>query len=149
MKKFFIFAFALVAGVMAFTSCDPNKVDSPLVGTWRYQTDPSPDSGWFCVYKVTFNGDGTFAYYDFAFAGGEATEAYDGFVWRGSYEIKEDIATVHFEKYGMAESNGKETFNDEFEPYDEQMKFRIEGNKLHLTREYGTDYTWTATYTKQ
>ena len=40
MKKFLFFAIALVAGALAFTSCD-KKVDSPLVGTWEYITDPA------------------------------------------------------------------------------------------------------------
>ena len=152
MKKILILALVLAAGVMAFTGCkkDKDKVDSPLVGTWRHQTDPSPDSGWYCVYIAKFGGDNSFAYYDFAYAGPSATQAHDGFVWRGTYEINEDIATVHFQKYGEVVSDGKEVYDDTFEPYDEKMKFRIEGNFLHLTREYGTPHAWTdVIYTKQ
>ncbi|MBR2265376.1 MAG: hypothetical protein IJ882_01680, partial [Paludibacteraceae bacterium] len=37
MKKIFLFALALVAGVVAFTSCDKKDKENvnPLVGTWK------------------------------------------------------------------------------------------------------------------
>ena len=151
MKKLFIFAMAFVASALVFTSCDnnTNKVDSPLVGSWRHQTDPAPDSGWFGVYIVNFEANSTFALYDYAYAGGSGTEPHDGFVWKGTYEIQEDIVTVHYEKYGMAYGDGREEFDKEYEPNDEQMKFRFEGQTLILTREYGTGYAWTAAYTRQ
>ena len=46
-------------------------------------------------------------------------------------------------------SSGQTKYYDEFEPNDERMKFSLTGNKLTLTREYGTDYAWEEVYTKQ
>ena len=151
MKKILFFALALIASALVLTSCEGGKkVDSPIVGTWRYQTDPAPDSGWFGVYIMTFNSNATFASYDYAYGPNADLDApHDGFVWRGKYEIKDDIITLHYEKYGMAYGDGTEEFDPEYEGGDEQLKFRLEGNILYLTREYGTGYAWEAPYTKQ
>lgn len=37
----------------------------------------------------------------------------------------------------------------EWEPYDEKMKYSIEGKTLHLIREYGTEYSYEEVWTKQ
>jgi len=37
----------------------------------------------------------------------------------------------------------------EWEPYDEKMKYSIEGKTLHLIREYGTKYSYEEDWTKQ
>ena len=37
----------------------------------------------------------------------------------------------------------------EWEPYDEQMKYRVEGNTLHLIRDYGSEYSWEQEFYKQ
>ena len=55
MKKFFIFAIALVASVLALTSCEGNKIDSPIVGTWA-QTSDAMD------FFITFDGKGNYTY---------------------------------------------------------------------------------------
>ena len=147
MKKFFIFAIALVASVLTFTSCNPNKVDSPLVGTWKYVTEPAEDSGWYGVYTFTFKANGTFSLIDEAHAPG-SEDMYDGFIWTGPYEINGDIVTIHKEKMGELR-DGKTVYYEDYEPSDEQMKFAISGDKLTLIRDYGTDYAWSAVYTKQ
>ena len=146
MKKVLFFAFALVASVLAFTSCKGNKIDSPIVGTWKYATDPTPDSGWWTEYTFTFGGDGMFSLLDVAHPGTE--EVYDGFIYTGSYEINGDIITLHKNKMGEY-SNGQTKYYQDYEPNDERMKFSLTGNKLTLTREYGTDYAWEEVYTKQ
>ena len=150
MKKILFFAFALVASVLAFTSCDPkekgNTPENPLYGTWRYKTPPAPDSGWYCVYTFEFKSDGTFSFLDQAFAPG-AKDQHDGFITRGSYEIKDDVITLHKEKKGELR-NGEEYYYDEYEPETENMKYHIDGNKLHLTRENDSEIAWDETYTK-
>lgn len=147
MRKFLFFAFALVASVLAFTSCEGNKIDSPIVGTWKYVTDPAPDSGWWGVYTFTFGGNGMFSLIDEAHAPG-SEEMYDGFIWTGPYEINGDIITIHKNKMGEY-SGGKTKYYDDYEPSDERLKYSLSGNKLTLTRDYGTDYPWTEVYTKQ
>ena len=116
MKKFFIFAIALVFGALTFTSCDKNKVDSPLVGTWEYITDPAPDSGWWGVYIFTFKADGTFNHIDEAHAPG-SEEMHDGFIWTGPYEINGDIITIHKAKMGEI-IDDKISYYDDYEPED-------------------------------
>ena len=116
MRKILFFALALVAGVLAFTSCkkdkngadDPSTSSNPLCGTWRYKSDPAPDSGWYCVYTFEFKADGTFSFLDQAFAPG-AKDQHDGFITRGSYEIKDDVITLHKEKKGELR-NGEEYY---------------------------------------
>ena len=147
MRKFFIFAIALVFGALTFTSCDKNKVDSPLVGTWEYITDPAPDSGWWGVYIFTFKADGTFNHIDEAHAPG-SEEMHDGFIWTGPYEINGDIITIHKAKMGEI-IDDKISYYDDYEPEDEQMKFSLSGNELTITRYYDTDYPWTAVYYKK
>lgn len=148
MKKILFFAIALVAGALAFTSCDSKKdnIDSPLVGTWRYQTPPAPDSGWYGVYIFTFKANGTFSLIDEAHAPG-SEEMHDGFIWEGPYEIKDDIITIHKDKMGELHGDKIEYYTD-YEPSDEKIKFALNGNKLTLTRDYGTEDPWTAEYTK-
>ena len=138
---------ALVAGVVAFTSCKPNKIDSPIVGTWEYITDPAPDSGWWGVYTFTFKADGTFSLIDEAHAPG-TEEMHDGFIWEGPYEINGDIITIHKEKMGEL-LDGKTSYYDDYQPEDEKIKFSLSDNKLTLTRDYGTEYDWTAVYYKK
>ena len=45
--------------------------------------------------------------------------------------------------------DGKETYYEDYEPEDEKMKFAINDNKLTLTRDYNTEYAWSAVYIKQ
>ena len=154
MRKILFFAFVLAAGMTALTSCkkdkngadDPSTSSNPLCGTWRYKSDPAPDSGWYCVYTFEFKADGTFSFLDQAFAPG-AKDQYDGFITKGSYKIEGDIISLHKEKKGEIHIDG-EKYYPEYQPEDEMMKYSLANNKLHLTREYGTDYAWKETYTK-
>lgn len=147
MKKILFFAFALVASALTLTSCKSDKADNPLVGTWKYVTEPAEDSGWYGVYTFTFTDENTFSLIDEAHAPG-SEEMHDGFIWRGPYEVKDDIITIHKEKMGELR-DGKETYYEDYEPEDEKMKFAINDNKLTLTRDYNTEYAWSAVYIKQ
>ena len=53
MRKFFIFAIALVASALALTSCEGNKIDSPIVGTWAQIHEDME-------YFITFDGKGNY-----------------------------------------------------------------------------------------
>lgn len=148
MKKILFFALVLAAGMTVFTSCKKkDKIDSPIVGTWKYVTEPAEDSGWYGVYTFTFKADGTFSLIDEAHAPG-TEQMHDGFIWTGPFEINEDIITIHKEKMGEI-IDDKISYYEDYEPSDEKMKFSISGNNLTLTRDYGTDYPWTAVYIKQ
>lgn len=149
MRKILFFAIALVAGALAFTSCeDGNKVNNPLVGTWRHQTEPAEDSGWFSVCLYTFNNDGTFASYDYAYGpGADLSKPHDGFVRKGTYEIKDDIITLHCEKYGQVHE-GTEEFYEDGQPMDETVKFRLDGSTLYLTFNFDSNNPWTVAFEK-
>ena len=146
MKKFFIFAIALVASALTFTSCDKNNIDSPVVGTWA-QIEEDME------YFITFDGKGNYTYinnyYFYDIDTGEKIQTpHEHVVIKGSFKIDGDIITVHNESQTISMDGGPAE-SIEWEPYDEQMKFRIEGNSLYLTRSYGTDYSWEEQWTKQ
>ena len=147
MRKFLFFALAQVAGALAFTSCDNgNSVDSPLVGKWF--TQPAED-----LYdEITFDGKGNYVavedYYFYDDAGKLIPTPHEHVVIKGSYTIDGDIATVHQTSQTISMDGGKAE-NIEWEPTDEQMKFKVEGKTLTLTRNYGTDYAWDLILTKK
>ena len=147
MKKILFLAFALVASVLAFTSCD-NNAANPLQGTWVYQTEPSQDSGWYGVYTLIIKDGKNFRFTDEAHAPGE-TEAHDMMVMEGEYETKDDILTLHYQKHGWIHGS-QEEFIPEWEGYDEQIKYSISGNKLTLIRNYQEgNNSQTQIYTKK
>lgn len=146
MRKLFYLAIALVTCVLAFTSCNENKANNPLVGTWSYQTTPT-ESGWYSRYEAIFTEDYKFEARDYAF-GPEATEAHDCNYMAGKYEIAGDVATIHYQSHGWIHDGQRDPVQG-FEPYDERVHFEISGNTLTVIRYYGTDDARTEVYTKQ
>jgi hypothetical protein len=146
MKKFFIFAIALVASVLAFTSCEGNKIDSPIVGTWAQIQEDMEDF-------ITFDGKGNYTfienYYFYDQETGKKIEIpHEHIVIKGSFKIDGDIITVHNDTETISMDGGPAQ-EIEWEPYDEQMKFSISGNTLHLIRDYGTEYAFEQEFYKQ
>lgn len=141
MRKFFIFAIALVASVLALTSCEGNKIDSPIVGTWA-QTSDDMD------YFITFDGKGNYTYINDYYMYGREVVPHEHVVIKGSFKIDGDIITVHNDTETISMDGGPAR-EIEWEPYDEQMKFSISGNTLHLIRDYGSEYSWEEDWTKQ
>lgn len=135
MKKFFIFALALVAGALAFTSCDKNKVDSPLVGTWECHREDVPH-----FLQVNFHADGKLDYREYMEDGIYNT-------MEGTYSIKGDTYTAHFTRHGWNYGEGVEYIPD-WDGYDDYAKFSISGNEATITHLYGTSDAYTVTYTK-
>lgn len=146
MRKYLFLAIALVVGVLAFTSCEGNKIDSPIVGTWE-QIDEDIE------YFITFDGKGNYTYinnyYFYDQETGQKIEVpHEHVVILGSFKIDGDILTVHNDKETISMDGGPAE-EIEWEPYDEQMKFSIQGNTLHLIRDYGTEYAYEEDWTKQ
>ncbi len=148
MRKFLFFAFALVAGALAFTSCDnSNDPNNPLVGTWSVW-----QSGDF-YNEISFDGNSTYTtIQDYYFYDGEAGELiptpHEHVVIKGSYTIDGDIVTIHQTSQTISMDGGAAE-NIEWEPEDEQIKFKVEGNTLTLTRNYGTEYQSEQVFTKK
>ena len=146
MKKILFFAFALVASVLAFTSCEGNKIDSPIVGTWAQIHEDMEDF-------ITFDGKGNYTfienYYFYDQETGKKIEIpHEHIVIKGSFKIDGDIITVHNDTETISMDGGPAQ-EIEWEPYDEQMKFSINGNTLHLIRDYGTEYPYEQEFYKQ
>ena len=143
MRKFLFFAFALVAGVLAFTSCNKKDkdIDSPIVGTWSI-IEQDMD------YFITFDGKGNYTYINDYYMYGRDTVPHEHVVIKGSFTVDGDIITVHNDSETISMDGGPAE-EIEWEPYDEQMKYSINGNTLHLVREYGTEYSWEEDWTKQ
>ena len=146
MRKFFIFAIALVASVLALTSCEGNKIDSPIVGTWAQIHEDMEDF-------ITFDGKGNYTfienYYFYDQETGKKIEIpHEHIVIKGSFKIDGDIITVHNDTETISMDGGPAQ-EIEWEPYDEQMKYSVEGNTLHLIRDYGTEYPYEQEFYKQ
>ena len=136
MRKFFIFAFALVASALALTSCE-NNTDNPLVGTWDYNTEND-------ILSVIFKANNSCEFRDYVYG----DKSKDCNYFEGTYTINGDIITAHITGHGWYYDGVKEPVVG-WEPEDEKMKYSINGNTLTLTRYYGEDYAFTNTYTKQ
>lgn len=135
MKKFFIFAFALVASAMVFTSCEKNGA-SALVGTWSKDTERDA-SGYYETQTLIIGEK------DFAFHGQQHGPQNPDFIaimlLEGTYELDGDIINAHFLKHGW-NHNGVIEYITGWEGYDEKIKFSIDGKKLTIIRNYGEDY---------
>ena len=141
MKKFL--SLALVACALAFTSCEP-KIDSPIVGSWNARGTlaiVNPSTGTTQYYDVLrmfyFSDNGTFQYNDYLYNdAGIATS--DGYILQGSWSVDGDKLTLNTKKSGTVSSNNI-TYDSDFKPVSELIKWHIDGHYLHLTRNYGTD----------
>ncbi len=143
MKKILFFAFALVASVLAFTSCNGNNPNDPLVGTWQHIEDYGDARS---EQKVTFDGRDNFTYSDFKYMG---DQVHYGQIIKGSYKIDGDIVTIHYAECSWTNDGQEYTKQDDFSLSDEQIKYSIEGNTLTVIRLYGTGSAYTETYIKQ
>ena len=138
MRKTFLFAFALVASVLAFVSCDKKDrkkneptIENPIVGTW-FASEGSND------YFYTFNADGTYQRVMDYYMYGRAVVAHEHIVADGSYQIENDIVTVKIDTIRISMDGGPFGPFPGFWPAQEKIKFKVEGNKLSLIRDYGT-----------
>jgi hypothetical protein len=136
MRKFLFFALALVAGVLAFTSCE-NNGGNALVGTWSRDTEKDA-SGWYETQILTFSSNNGF-FFEGIQHNPERPDVNSAMLFEGTYEIKGDIATVHYLKHGWR-YDGQAEWVQGFEPHDEKIKFNIDGNKLTIIRYYGEEH---------
>lgn len=136
MKKILFFAFALVASVLAFTSCNGNNPNNPLVGTWECHREDVPH-----YLQLNFFANGNVDYREYMEDGIYNT-------MEGTYTIKGDTYSAHFTKHGWNYGEGVE-YIPGWEGYDDNAKFSISGNEATITHLYGTSDAYTVTYTKQ
>lgn len=145
MRKILFFAFALVAGVVAFTSCE-KKNGNALIGKWSFDTEKT-QGGYYETQSVIFEENGNFIFQ--AVQHPEDPQAFNFvMVMEGTYKVHGEFITVHFTKHGWDHGDGME-YIPGWEPYDDEMKYAISGKQLTLTRNYGEDYASEETYTKQ
>lgn len=142
MRKVLFFAIALVASVLALTSCNGNNPNDPLIGTWQHIEDYGDARS---EQKVTFDGRDNFTYSDFKYMG---DQVHYGQIIKGSYKIDGDIVTIHYAECSWTNDGQEYTKQDDFSLADEQIKYSIEGNTLTVIRLYGTGSAYTETYTK-
>ena len=138
MKKFFIFAFALVVSALTFTSCNGNNPNDPLVGTWAHVEDYGDARS---EQKVTFDGRDNFTYSDFKYMG---DQVHYGQITKGTYKIDGDMVDIHYTGFSWTNDGEHMEEQTDFEPYDDHFKYAISGNTLTIIRGDNTE-----TYTKQ
>lgn len=120
MKKILFFAFALVAGVLALTSCDKNKDVNPLVGTWKCTVD----GGWSMIY-YTYEFDET----NYTFTDKNNVDTH---IKKGIYEVntKECTGVMHQKTVTIIDGHANQTATIE---EDIRFKYEIKDKTLHLT----------------
>lgn len=136
MKKFFIFAIALVVSVLTFTSCEKNGGNA-LVGTWSRDTQADA-SGWYETQILTFKANNGYFFQGIQHDP-ERPDVNSAMLFEGTYEIKGDIVTVHYTNHGWSYGDQTEWVPD-WEGRDEIIKFSIDGKSLTIIRNYGEDY---------
>lgn len=145
MKKHLLFALALIAGALAFVSCEKDPADS-LVGKWSFDTEKSQD-GFYETVSVIFDNKGGFVFQgEQHYANPEAGQHI--MLMEGTYKVNGDVITVHYTRHGW-NHNGQIEYVPNWEEYDEEMKYSISGNKLTLTRRIGDSNPHQEVYTKQ
>jgi len=142
MKKILFLAFALVASVMVFTSCENNKKGASdpakkLIGTWSRDTEGDA-SGYYETQTLIIEADK-----NFAFNGEQHDPQNPDFIaimlLEGKYEVSGDTLLVHFERHGW-NYNGEIEYIPDWEGRDEKMKFTVTGSELTLVHNYGEEY---------
>ena len=138
MKQYLLSLFALlVASCMVLTSCE--KIDSLVVGTWKL-TKGEVD------YSMIFNSDGTVYSAAYDYTNGRNKVEHELIITSGTFTIEKDIIYAHYEKQEISIDGGP-IQSRKMDPYDEQIKFRVDENNLRLTRNYGSnnsrDEIWT------
>ena len=126
MKKYLFFAIALVASVLALTSCEKkDKVENPLVGTWKY----SFDAGW-CMIHYTYVFDET--NYSFTDQNDVDTQ-----IKKGTYELNltECTGVLHQKTVTMIDGHTNRT-----SPMEEDIRFKYVIKDKSLTITLGLDW---------
>lgn len=121
MKKTLFFVLALVASVLAFTSCEKkDKVENPLVGTWKY----SVDQGWSMIYYTYVFDETNYSFTD--------QNNVDTQIKKGTYELNqtECNGVLHQKTKTMNDGHTNQTVPDE---EDIRFKYVINGNSLTIT----------------
>ena len=143
MKKILIFAIALVASVLTFTSCEKSNIESTIVGTWKRVSNESD-------FFYTFKSNGDYQRVEDYYMNGRDVVAHEHIVGDGSYKINGDVidATLKTILVYMDGSKDGDSF-DEFWPMNEELKFSVEGNYLTLIHNPGTEEEWPELLIKQ
>lgn len=137
MKKTLFFVLALVASVLAFTSCEKkDKVENPLVGTWKY----SVDQGWSMIYYTYVFDETNYSFSD--------KNNVDEQIKKGTYELNQTECTgvLHQKTKTMIDGHTNQTVPDE---EDIRFKYVINGNSLTITIGLDWERPFEITLTKE
>lgn len=127
MKKLLFFAFALVASVLAFTSCDSKDKENvnPLVGTWK----ASVDREWSVIHYTLVVDETNYSFTD--------QNNVDTKIEKGTYELneKEGTGVLHQKTVTFISEVQNETF-----PSEEDIRFKYVIKDKSLTITIGLDW---------
>ena len=121
--------------------------DTPLVGTWALVGGDT---------TLVFKNGYTFSTKQHSVTIQEDKEPrylHYSEIFNGSYELKDDILTLHYEN-GTYKSNVDDNYAEHpfenFQPYDERIRIKLlDKSSMTCTRNYDTDSAYTQTYQKQ
>ena len=126
MRKYLFFAFALVASVLALTSCEKkDEVTNPLVGTWKY----SVDAGWSMIYYTYVFDETNYSFPD--------KNNVDERIQKGTYELNQTECTgvLHQKTVTMIDGHTNGT-----SPMEEDIRFKYVIKDKSLTITLGLDW---------
>lgn len=137
MRKYLFFAFAFVASVLALTSCEKkDKVENPLVGTWKY----SVDAGWSMIHYTYVFDETNYSFTD--------KNNVDTQIKKGTYELNQTECTgvLHQKTVTMIDGHTNGT-----SPMEEDIRFKyvIDGNTLTITEGLDWERPFVITLTKE
>lgn len=135
MKKILFFAIALVAGALAFTSCNKKEVN-PLIGTWT----ATVDRDWSIIEYTLIFEETNYSLSD--------KNNVDTKIEKGTYELneKEGTGVLHQKTVTFISEVQNETFpNEEDHPF----TYSINDKTLNITIDSDEDHPMKLTLTKE
>lgn len=134
MKKYLFIAVALVASVLAFTSCkkDKDKEVNPLVGTWK----ATVDGGWSMIYYTLECDETNYTFTD--------KNNVDTRIEKGTYELNQEECTGVLHKKTVTIIDGH---RNQTSPYEEDIRFKYEVKDKSLTITIGLDWERPSVFT--
>ena len=147
MKKILFFALALVAGVLAFTSCNNNDPKHPLQNI-KFVCDYPQRGDLFWQESMYFGTGEAFEYAFVAYSDEAHTKAVSGDGATGTYEIQDEYIDLHYKKGYLYEGSSKKEISA-YQPRDERVYYTLKDDVLTLTFNKGELTEYSQVYYKQ
>ena len=132
-----------LALVLAFTSCNENGSDDPLVGTWKQVNYVTQGSNARSEQILVLKANNHFTFENTLYM--DDNSKHVSTVYEGTWSVNENLVTVRYER--MVEAYHYDDTGTQY-PFEQKFRYVINGNTMKVTWLYdSTEYT--EEYTKQ